>query len=106
MPVWTPWSTEKFLAPARNQTPADQPIARRYADCENLINTVTCISDYTLGFDWWIDLLTLIPSIRTYKQYNAIVNLHNLQFTVTLTLGSLVFTSRILVTELKQCNCE
>jgi hypothetical protein len=32
-PVWTLlWSKDKFLAPARNQTPAIQPAAHRYID--------------------------------------------------------------------------
>jgi hypothetical protein len=29
-PVWTLWSTDKSLAPAGNQTPAVQSVARRY----------------------------------------------------------------------------
>jgi hypothetical protein len=45
-----------------------------------------------------LDLLT--PS-----QYSAIVDLRNLQFTVTQALGFAVFTRRILVTELKQFQC-
>jgi hypothetical protein len=36
----------------------------------------------------------LIQSTRTYKQYSAIVDLHNLQFTATHAPGFLVFTSR------------
>jgi hypothetical protein len=31
-PVWTLWRREKYLAPAGNQTPAVQPVARRYTD--------------------------------------------------------------------------
>jgi hypothetical protein len=41
-----------------------------------------------------------MQSTRTYKQYSAIADLHNLQFTVTHALGFSVFTSRILVMEL------
>jgi hypothetical protein len=43
----------------------------------------------------------LIQSTRTYEQYNAIADLNNLQFAVTHALGFSVFTSRIVVTELK-----
>jgi hypothetical protein len=46
-----------------------------------------------------------MQSTRTYKQYNAIADLRNLEFTVTHALGFSVFTSRILVTELKQSYC-
>jgi hypothetical protein len=28
-PVWTLWSTEKFLTPTGNQTPAVQPLAHK-----------------------------------------------------------------------------
>jgi hypothetical protein len=31
-PVWTLWSSEKFLAPAENRTSALQPIVNRYTD--------------------------------------------------------------------------
>jgi hypothetical protein len=31
-PVWTLWSAEKSLALDGNQTPADQPVVRRYTD--------------------------------------------------------------------------
>jgi hypothetical protein len=31
-PVWTLWSTEKSLAPARNRTLAVHSVARRYTD--------------------------------------------------------------------------
>jgi hypothetical protein len=30
--VWTPWSIRKFLVPARNQTPAIQPVACHYTN--------------------------------------------------------------------------
>jgi hypothetical protein len=43
-----------------------------------------------------------MQSTCTYKQYSAIADLHNLQFTVTHALGFSVFTSRTLVMELKQ----
>jgi hypothetical protein len=39
------------------------------------------------------------------KQYSAIADLHNLQLTVTHALGFSLFTSRILVTELKVLLC-
>jgi hypothetical protein len=42
-------------------------------------------------------------STRTYKQYSAVADLHNLQFAVTHALGFSVSTSRLLVTELKDC---
>jgi hypothetical protein len=52
-------------------------------------------------------IITLyVQSTRTYKQYNAIADLHNLQFTVTHAIGFPVFTGRILVTELKQSHCD
>jgi hypothetical protein len=38
--------------------------------------------------------------------YSAIADLHNLQFTVAHALGSSVFTSRVLATELKHRNCK
>jgi hypothetical protein len=47
-----------------------------------------------------------VQSTRTYKQYSAIADLHNLHFTVTHPLGFSVFASRILVTELKQSHCD
>jgi hypothetical protein len=43
----------------------------------------------------------LIQSARTYKEYSAIADLHNLQFTVTHALRFPVSTSHRLVTELK-----
>jgi hypothetical protein len=39
---------------------------------------------------------------RDYRQYSAIAILHTFQFTVTHALGFLVFTSRILATDLSQ----
>jgi hypothetical protein len=47
----------------------------------------------------------LIQSAHFYKQYSATAELRNLQFTVAHALGFSVFTSRILVTELKQSHC-
>jgi hypothetical protein len=32
-PVWTMWRIRIFLVPARNGTPAVQPVARRYTNC-------------------------------------------------------------------------
>jgi hypothetical protein len=40
------------------------------------------------------------------KQYIVISDLRNLLFTVTHALGFSVFTSRIMVTELKQSHCD
>jgi hypothetical protein len=48
----------------------------------------------------------LIQSTRTYKQYNVIADLHNLQLTVTHAIGFSVFTSRILITEIKKSHCD
>jgi hypothetical protein len=47
-------------------------------------------------------MIGFIQSTCTYKQYSTIADLHDLQFTVTHTLGFSFFTSRALVTELKQ----
>jgi hypothetical protein len=49
---------------------------------------------------------TLYNQLVLNNQYSTIADLHNLQFTVTHALGFSVFTSRILVTELKQAHCE
>jgi hypothetical protein len=51
-----------------------------------------------IGF---IDNLLCTVSFN-YKQYSAIADLKDLQFTVTHALGFPGFTSRILVTELKR----
>jgi hypothetical protein len=48
----------------------------------------------------WLDLLTLVHTTRTYSQYSATADLHNLQFTVAHALGFSGSTSRILVTDL------
>jgi hypothetical protein len=45
---------------------------------------------------------TSVTISLNYNQYSAIADCHNLQFTVTHALGFLVFTSRLLVTKLKQ----
>jgi hypothetical protein len=47
----------------------------------------------------------LIHSTGNYRQYSAITDLHNLQFTVTHALGFSVFTSHILATDLQQSHC-
>jgi 3-deoxy-D-arabino-heptulosonate 7-phosphate (DAHP) synthase class II len=54
--------------------------------------------------DWMIGFT--IQSNRTQKQYSAIADLRNLQFTVTHAIGFSVFTSRIQKTELKQSHCD
>jgi hypothetical protein len=41
-----------------------------------------------------------------YNQYSTITDLHNLQSTVTHALGFSVFTSCLLVMELKQSHCD
>jgi hypothetical protein len=47
----------------------------------------------------------LIHTIRDYRQYSAIADLHILQFTFTHARGFSVFTSRILATDLLQSHC-
>jgi hypothetical protein len=61
-----------------------------------------CVTYKTgIGLDDWI-YWHLIHTTRIYRQYSAISDLHTLQFTVTHALGSSVFTSRILATDLSQ----
>jgi hypothetical protein len=43
---------------------------------------------------------TSLTSSLNHNYYSAIANLHNLQFTVAHALGFLVFTSRLLVTNI------
>jgi hypothetical protein len=50
----------------------------------------------------WLDLMHLIHTTRDYRQYSAIAVLHTLEFTVPHALRFLVFTSRILATDLSQ----
>jgi hypothetical protein len=59
---------------------------------------------WAFGIDHWI-YWHLIHSTRIYRQYNAIADLHTLQFTVTIALGFSVFTSRILATDLYHSHC-
>jgi hypothetical protein len=47
----------------------------------------------------------LYTPLGTAGNYNAIADLHTLQFTVTHALGFSVFTSRILATDLSQSHC-
>jgi hypothetical protein len=49
---------------------------------------------------------TSVTISLNYNQYNAIADLHNLQFTVTHAVGFSVFISRLLATELKQSHCD
>jgi hypothetical protein len=49
---------------------------------------------------------TLVTISLNYKYYSAIADLHTLQVTVTHALSLSVFISRLLVTELKQSQCE
>jgi hypothetical protein len=53
---------------------------------------------WIVWLDDWI-YWPLIHSTRDYRQYNAIADLHILQFTVTHAQGFSVFTSRILATD-------
>jgi hypothetical protein len=70
-------------------------------------NIVTCITTIDGVWIGWLDLLTHYANQRrTYKQWSAIADLHNLQFTVTHAKRFSVFTNRILVTELKQSHCD
>jgi hypothetical protein len=64
-------------------------------------NIVTCISDYRQGLERMIGFINTL-----YNQYSAIADLHNLQFIVTHALGFSVFTSHILVMELKPSHCD
>jgi hypothetical protein len=48
---------------------------------------------------------TFYPKLGTTSNYSAITDLHISQFTVTHALGSSVFTSRILETDLPQSHC-
>jgi hypothetical protein len=61
-----------------------------------LLHIVTCRGDYRRGFglDVWISW-QLIHSIRNYRQYSAIADLHTLQLTVAHALGFSVFSIRI-----------
>jgi hypothetical protein len=56
------------------------------------------------GLDDWI-YWHLIQTTWDYRQYSAIATLHTFQFTSARTLGSSVFTSRILATYLQQSRC-
>jgi hypothetical protein len=59
-----------------------------------------CVTYKTgFGFDDWI-YWHLIYTVRDYRQYRAISNVHYLQFTVTYALGFSVFTSCIQITDL------
>jgi hypothetical protein len=63
-------------------------------------NIVTCLYSVINNNGFWIGFMnTLTQSTRTCKQYSTVADLHSLQFTVTHAFS--VFTSRILVTELK-----
>jgi hypothetical protein len=47
---------------------------------------------------------TSVTTSLNYNQYNAIADLHNLQFTVAHALGFSIFASRFLAMELKNRN--
>jgi hypothetical protein len=64
---------------------------------------VTCISDYRRVLDSMIGLIvTLYTVLGTTGNYSAIADLQTLQLTVPHAMGFLVFTSRILATDLSQ----
>jgi hypothetical protein len=70
----------------------------------SMFNTATCrrlCVTYRRVSDWMIRFIdTLYKLLRAIGNYRAIAHLHTLQFTVTQALGSSVFTSRILATNL------
>jgi hypothetical protein len=49
---------------------------------------------------------TSVTISLNYNYCSAIADLHNLQINVTHALGFSVFTSRLLVTELKESHCD
>jgi hypothetical protein len=65
-----------------------------------ILSRVGVIYKTGLGLDDWIYCALYIDTNRDYKQYSAISDLHTLQFTVEYALGSSVFTSRIMATDL------
>jgi hypothetical protein len=56
------------------------------------------------GLDDWI-CWHLIHRTRNYRQYSATADLQTLEFTITHAIGILVFTSRILTTDIPQPHC-
>jgi hypothetical protein len=69
------------------------------------MHIVTCrgwFVTYRRVLNWMIGFIdtVYIHTIRDYRKYRAIADLHTLQFTVTHTLAFSVFTSRILATDL------
>jgi hypothetical protein len=59
------------------------------------------------GSRWMIVFIGTSTTISfNYNQYSSIADSHHLQFTVTHAQGFSVFTSRLLVTELKQSHCD
>jgi hypothetical protein len=78
-----------------------------YVNTEKTKYIVMCISDCRRALDWMIGFInTLYNQHVLNKQYSAISDLHNLQFTITHALEFSVFASCILVTELKQSHCD
>jgi hypothetical protein len=63
---------------------------------------VTCMCDYRLGLDWWMDILTTYTrNSEVLVIHSATANLHNSQITTTPAkpfLACCVFTSRSLAT--------
>jgi hypothetical protein len=70
-------------------------------------NVVTCISDYrqAFGVDDCIYCTLYTHTVRDYKQYSAIADLHTSQFTITHALGLSGFVNRILAMDLSQSHC-
>jgi hypothetical protein len=57
------------------------------------------------GLDDWIYFTLYIHTVRVYRQYSAIADLHTFQSTVAHTLGFSIFTNRIPATDLSQSHC-
>jgi hypothetical protein len=73
----------------------------------NLIIVSRVVVTYNTGFrlDDWIYCTLYIHRTRVSRPCSAIATLHTFQFTVAHALGSSVFTSRILATDLSQSHC-
>jgi hypothetical protein len=69
--------------------------------CRGICVTNIQVLDQMIGF-----IGTSVIISVNYNQYSAIADLHNLQFTVTHALGFSVFSSCVLVMELKESHCD
>jgi hypothetical protein len=68
---------------------------------EHIIACRGCCVTYKTGLHWMIGFIAPYTfTTRDYRQYSAVAGLHTLQFNVTHPLGSLVFASRIVATDL------